>query len=83
MKLTDQMTNCTSPVFKTLKNLSDKANDLENQAKRYRQMNHHLSYLIRNEYITNEEKINCAITWLEHSDLSPSDIIVKKIFNKD
>lgn len=78
MKFTyNDLTDSSTLVFKQLQKLTEKAERLEAQAKRIRRLDCNLTYLIQYGKITDTEDIDCAIAWLEHSDLSVEDIISK------
>ena len=78
MKFTHKdLTDPCTLVFKMMEKLTHEAEVLEKRAKRIRQLDRSLTYLIQCGKITDTEDIDCAIAWLNHSDLSTSEIIDK------
>lgn len=64
-------------VFQLLQQMTDKANILKKEAERIEEVNRMLVYRIQSGKITDIDTINCAISWLAHSDLEPQEIIKK------
>ena len=69
--------DCTTLPFKLLQTLTDRANYLQKQADRIRELNHYLVYSIQEGCITDTDDIDAAIAWLDHSTLSPGEILEK------
>lgn len=75
----DQLTDCTSQVYQMLKDLSDRENRLRKEADRCRDLNIYLVSAIQSDRITEPKELACAISWLDHSDLSAWEIMEKFI----
>lgn len=71
----DQLTDCTSTLYRTLKDLLNEAQELRNKADRINNLHNCLVYNIQNDCITEQEQINSAIAWLHHSNLSVEEIL--------
>jgi len=81
MKFTyDDLTDPHTSIFKTMKQLTDEAERLEERAKRIRRLDRSLTYLIQCGKITDTVDVDCAIEWLiHHPNLSVGEIIDKII----
>ena len=77
----NQLIDSTSTTFKALQKLDKKAERLKKEAQRYSDLNKYLVRGIQNGWITDPQQIDCAISWVEHSDL-PAWEIIKKIKKK-
>ena len=75
----DDLTNPRTLIFKKMEQLTNEAERLEEHAKRIRQLDRSLTYLIQCGRITDTEDIDCAIAWLNHSNLTATEIINKVI----
>ena len=75
--LYNDLTNCTSFLFNLLENMDKEAEELEIKAKRIKELNRVLVYYIQNNKITNIEDIECALSWLNHSNLTIDEILEK------
>ena len=73
--LYNDLTDCTSLTFKKLAGMTAKAEELKAQADRISEVNRMLVYLIQENKLHSIEDIDCAISWLEHSTLTPVEII--------
>ena len=62
---------------KILSQLDAERKMLETRAERIRQLNIALVNLIQDGRITDTEEINCAIAWLNHSNLEVWEIVNK------
>ncbi len=69
--------NCTTLPFKQLQTLTDRANYLQKQADRVRDLDRYLVCWIQEGRITDTDDIDAAISWLNHSTLSAGEIIKK------
>lgn len=82
MKLTyDDLTNNRTIPFKMLEKLDAERKNLEKRAERIRELDIALVNLIQDGRITDTEEIDCAIAWLNHSNLEVWEI-VNKILSK-
>ena len=81
MNLYNDLTDCTSPLFKMLESMNKEAEKLEQKAARIKELNRILVYRIQNGKITDIEDVNCALSWLDHSDLPVEEIL--KIIEKN
>lgn len=77
MTMYEMLTDCNSLVFKKLEAMTKKAEALKAEAQRIEELNRILVYRIQMNRLTNPEDIDCAISWLEHSNLSVDEIIKK------
>ena len=75
----DDLTDPRTLVFKMMEQLTNEAEKLEERAKRIRQLDRSLTYLIQCGKITNTTDIDCAFAWLNHSNLTAGEIIDKII----
>ena len=73
----DELTDCTSLVYKKLQALTDRAEALKAEAARIQEVNRMLVYRIQEGKLTDISDIDCAISWLDHSDLPAGKIIDK------
>ncbi len=80
--LYNDLTICTSEVFRKLQFLQKESEILKDKAQRIDDLNKKLTYLIQTQKITNIETIDCAISWLYNSNLDTTEII-NKIIEKD
>lgn len=69
--------DCSTYPFKLLQTLTDRANYLQKQADRIRELNHFLVHGIQEGHITDTDDINAAIAWLNHSTLNAGEIMDK------
>lgn len=69
--------DCSTLAFQLLQGMTDKADTLKKEAKRIEEVNRMLVYRIQSGKITDMDAINCALSWLAHSDLEPQEIIKK------
>lgn len=72
-----QLTDCTSQVYQMLKCLSDREDRLRKEANRCSNLNALLVSAIESDWITEPAEVACAISWLDHCDLSAWDIMKK------
>lgn len=75
----NDLMNSNTVAFNMLQKLEDERKMLEKRADRLYKMGIALTSLIQEGRITDTEEINCAIAWLNHSDLEVCEII-NKIF---
>ena len=71
------LTNINSLPFKMLEGLDAERKILEKRAERMRKLNIALVSLIQDGRITDTEDIDCAIAWLNHSNLEVWEIVNK------
>lgn len=76
-EMKEQLTDCTSATYETLQRLDEKAESLRKEAQRYSDLNEYLVIGVLDGWIIDPQQIDCAISWLEHSDLPVSEIIRK------
>lgn len=69
--------NNSTVAFNMLKTMSNEAKTLQAKANRIMDTNHLLIHYIQAGRITDSADIDCAQTWLDHSDLTPEEIICK------
>lgn len=67
----------TSPIVKMLEQLDSERKELEKRAERIRKLDAALVSLIQDGRITDTQEINCAIAWLNHSNLEAWEIVNK------
>lgn len=67
----------TSLVVKMLNQLDAERKVLEKRAERIRKLNNALVNLIQDERITDTQDIDCAIAWLNRSNLEVWEIVNK------
>ena len=67
----------TSLVFKMLEQLGAERKELEKRAERIRKLDVALVSLIQDGRITDTKDIDCAIAWLNHSNLEVYEIVNK------
>ena len=67
----------TTPVFKMFEQLNTERKELEKRAERIRQLDIALVNLIQDRRITDTKDIDCAIAWLNHSNLEIYEIVNK------
>jgi hypothetical protein len=83
MKLTyDDLTDPRTVPFKTLEKLDAERKVLEKRAEKIRKLNIALVRLIQEGRITDTEDIDCAIAWLNHSNLEVWEIVNKVLEGK-
>lgn len=75
--LKEQLTDSTSQIYQMLKELTDRENRLQREANRCSNLNALLVSAIQSDHITKPEEVACAISWLNHCDLSAWDIMKK------
>jgi len=73
----DDLTNKNSLPVKMLERLDAERKVLEKRAERMRKLNNALVNLIQDGRITDTEDIDCAIAWLNHSNLEVWEIVNK------
>lgn len=78
MTLYDKLTDPRTTLYKKLESMIKEAEKLEAKAKRIKELNYCLVNRIQCEKIWEEADIDCALSWLQYSDL-PVDEILKKI----
>ena len=71
----DDLMNRNSLVVSMLDQLDSERKVLEKRAERIRELNNALVSLIQEGRITNIEDIDCAIAWLNHSNLEVWEIV--------
>ncbi len=71
----DATITCTSLTYKLLKQMTDRARNLRQQAERMEDLNRMLVNYIHAGIITDTEQIDAACAWCEHSDLEAYDIL--------
>ena len=70
------LTDSSSLLFHNLEELDRQANKWQNKANRAKELNRILVYKIQNNYITDMEIVNCAISWFNHyPELSPEECV--------
>lgn len=67
----------TTSVFKMFEQLNTERKELEKRAERIRQLDIALVNLIQDGRITDTKDIDCAIAWLNHSNLEVYEIVNK------
>lgn len=78
MKLTyNDLTDNRTVPFKMLEKLGEERKVLEKRAERIRELDIALVNLIQDGRITDTEDIDCAIAWLNHSNLEVWEIVNK------
>lgn len=83
MKITSMdICDCSTYPFQLLQTLTERAQYLQKQAERVKELNHYLIHNILESRITDTDEINAAISWLNHSVLTP-DEIMEKILQKN
>lgn len=80
--LYNDLTICTSEVFRKLQFLKRESKILKDKAQRIDDLDKQLTYLIQTQKITDIEAIDCAISWLYNSNLDATEI-VNKVIKKD
>ena len=75
--LYNDLTDCTSLLYNLLENMDKEAKELEAKAKRIKELNRILVYRIQNNKITNIKDVECALSWLNHSNLTIDEILEK------
>ena len=75
--LYNDLTDCASLLYNLLENMDKEAKELETKAKRIKELNRILVYRIQNNKITNIEDVECALSWLNHSNLTIDEILEK------
>lgn len=73
----NDLTNSNSLVVKMLQQLEDERKKLEKRADRIWKLDCALTNLIQDGRITDTKDIDCAMAWLNHSDLEPYEIVNK------
>lgn len=73
----EQLTDSTSQVYQMLKDLTDREKRLRKEADRCNDLNAYLVSAILSDKITTPKELACAISWLDHSDLSALEIMKK------
>ena len=82
MKITyDDLTDTRTAPFEMLTQMDKEAERLERQAQKIRKLNCAIVRLIQDGRITDTKDIECAITWLYHSNLEPWEIVNKVLEN--
>jgi len=83
MKLTyNDLSDTRTVPFKMLEKLDAERKVLEKRAERIRELNIALVRLIQDGRITDTEDIDCAIAWLNHSNLEVWEIVNKVLEEK-
>lgn len=83
MKITyNDLTDVRTIPFKILTQMDKEAERLEKQAERIRKLNCAIVQLIQDGRITDTEDIDCAIAWLNHSNLEAWQIVNKILEDK-
>lgn len=80
--LYDDLTVCTSEIYRKLQFLQKESKILKDKAQRIDDLDKKLTYLIQTQEITDIETIDCAISWLYNSNLDATEII-NKVIEKD
>lgn len=80
--LYNDLTICTSEVFRKLQFLKRESKILKDKAQRIDDLDKQLTYLIQTQKITDIEAIDYAISWLYNSNLDATEI-VNKVIKKD
>lgn len=73
----NDLTDRTSLVVKMLEQLDSERKALEKRAERIRELDVALVNLIQDGRITDTKDIDCAIAWLNHSNLEVWEIVNK------
>ena len=73
----NDLMNNTSIPFKMLQQLKTERKILEERAERIQKLESMLIHLIQDKRITDTKDIDCAIAWLNHSNLEAWEIINK------
>ncbi len=78
MKITyNDLIDTRTVPFKMLTQMDKEAERLERQAQRIRKLNCAIVRLIQDGRITDTKDIDCAIAWLNHSNLEAWEIVNK------
>lgn len=64
-------------TYLLLSEMSAKAEAFRKEAERWQKVNEYVVLAIQEGYITDTEAINNAIAWLNHSSLTPVEILEK------
>ena len=78
----DDLYSCNSLTVALLNQLEEEEKRLRAQADRIRGLRVALTTYILEGKITDTEEINCAISWLHHTNLSPMYIVEQVIDKK-
>lgn len=78
----DDLYSRNSLTVTLLKQLQEEKEKLMTQADRIRNLDIILTTYVRDGKITDTDEICCAISWLHHSNLSPTEIL-NKVLDKE
>lgn len=79
----DDLYSRNSLTVALLKQLEEEEERLRSQADRIRNLDIALTVYIQEGKITDTDEINCAISWFNHSNLSPIEILDKVLEDKE